>query len=114
FSAEAVFATYPTYNHPALVAGHRAVLGFPGHLWSHGLEYVPEEQLLNKVMLAEPGWEPSCSQLDIDYLFWGRFEQEHYASSAHAWDNYPVVAEGPWGKVFDLRALKKTTNAAAN
>ena len=116
FPAEAVFATYPTYNHPALVTGHRVVLGFPGHLWSHGLEYRPEEEQLNKVMLAGPGWESLCSKLKIDYLFWGRFEQEHYAGTAHSWDSYPVVAEGPWGKVYDLRALNKeiTPTAAQN
>jgi hypothetical protein len=107
FPAEAVFAIYPTYNHPALVAGHRVVLGFPGHLWSHGLEYRPEEQLLNKVMLAEPGWEPLCRQLDIDYLFWGRFEQEHYPNSARSWENCPLAAQGDWGKVYDLRAITK-------
>jgi hypothetical protein len=116
FPAEDVFAIYPTYNHPALVAGHRVVLGFPGHLWSHGLEYRPEEELLNKVMLADSGWEPLCNKLKIDYLFWGRFEQQHYAATAHLWDRYPVAAEGTWGKVYDLRALKSeaTPTAAQN
>jgi hypothetical protein len=114
FSPEAVFAVYPTYNHPALVAGHRVVLGFPGHLWSHGLDYRSEEALLNKVMAAEPGWEQLCPKLKIDYLFWGRFEQEHYPTSAHSWESYPVVAQGDWGKVYDLRALKKETPATAN
>jgi hypothetical protein len=114
FSPEAVFAVYPTYNHPALVAGHRVVLGFPGHLWSHGLEYRSEAALLDKVMAAEPGWEQLCPKLNIDYLFWGRFEQEHYPTSAHSWDSYPVVAQGEWGKVYDLRALKKNTPVTAN
>ena len=114
FSPEAVFAVYPTYNHPALLAGHRVVLGFPGHLWSHGLEYRSEEALLNKVMVAEPGWEQLCPKLKIDYLFWGRFEQEHYPTSAHSWESYPVVAQGDWGKVYDLRALKKETPVTAN
>jgi hypothetical protein len=114
FSPEAVFAVYPTYNHPALVAGHRVVLGFPGHLWSHGLDYRSEEALLNKVMAAEPGWEQLCPKLKIDYLFWGRFEQEHYPTSAHSWESYPVAAQGDWGKVYDLRALKKETPATAN
>jgi len=114
FSPEAVFALYPTYNHPALVTGHRVVLGFPGHLWSHGLEYRSEAALLDKVMTAEPGWEQLCPKLKIDYLFWGRFEQEHYPTSAHLWDSYPVVAQGEWGKVYDLRALKKETPVTAN
>lgn len=114
FSPEAVFAVYPTYNHPALVTGHRVVLGFPGHLWSHGLEYRSEAALLDQVMAAGPGWEQLCPKLNIDYLFWGRFEQEHYPTSAHSWDTYPVVAQGDWGKVYDLRALKKNTPVTAN
>jgi hypothetical protein len=69
---------------------------------------------LNKVMAAEPGWEQLCPKLKIDYLFWGRFEQEHYPTSAHSWESYPVAAQGDWGKVYDLRALKKETPVTAN
>src|SRR6201981_2044622 len=78
FPPRTVFATYPTYNHPVLVNGHRVVLGYEGHLWSHGLDYGPYLQLLNKAMLGESGWEDAFRQLHADYLLWGNFERQNY------------------------------------
>ena len=59
FPAKTVFATYPTYNHPVLVNGHRVVMGFPGHLWSHGLNYRPVEVKMTDLMNSETGWQAS-------------------------------------------------------
>jgi hypothetical protein len=98
-----VFAAFPTYNHPILVAGHRVVLGFPGHLWSHGLNYQPYEPLLTELMLGQEGWKEISQKLHADYLFWGEFEQANYADSTRPWENEcKVVAEGPWGRIYDL------------
>jgi len=33
---EARFAAYPTFNQPVLLQGRKAVLGYPGHLWTEG------------------------------------------------------------------------------
>jgi hypothetical protein len=106
FPPQTVFATYPTYDHPVLVNGHRVVLGYEGHLWSHGLDYQPYLQLLNKAMLGEFGWEDAFRQLNADYLFWGNFEQQNYPGTTRAWEHLPVVGESPWGRIYDLRGLK--------
>ncbi|MGA8656245.1 MAG: hypothetical protein WB586_08855 [Chthoniobacterales bacterium] len=103
-SPAAIFAAYPTYNHPVLVTGHRVVLGFPGHLWSHGLNYRPYEVLLSQLMLGQPGWKDVGQTLHADYLFWGKFEETQYADSRRPWENEcKVVADGPWGRIYDLR-----------
>ncbi|MGA8476886.1 MAG: hypothetical protein WB696_02905 [Chthoniobacterales bacterium] len=106
FPPKTVFATYPTYNHPVLVNGHRVVLGYEGHLWSHGLDYQPYLQLLNKAMLGESGWEDAFRQLHADYLFWGNFEGQNYPGTTRAWEHLPVVGESPWGRIYDLRGLR--------
>jgi hypothetical protein len=106
FSPEAVFATCPTYNHPVLVSGHRVVLGYEGHLWSHGLDYRPYLDLLNKAMLGEPGWEDALRQLHADYLFWGTLEELKYHDTTRAWEHLPVVRESASGRVYDLRGLR--------
>ena len=104
----AVFATFPTYNHPVLVTGHRVVLGFPGHLWSHGLNYRPYEVPLTQLMLGQEDWREISQKLHADYLFWGRFEQENYADSRRPWESEcNVIAEGPWGRIYDLRRQKE-------
>jgi hypothetical protein len=106
FPPQTVFATYPTYDHPVLVNGHRVVLGYEGHLWSHGLDYRAYLETLNKAMLGESGWEDAFRQLHADYLFWGNFEQQNYPGTTHAWEHLPVVGESPWGRIYDLRGLK--------
>jgi hypothetical protein len=106
FPANAVFATYPTYNHPVLVNGHRVVMGFPGHLWSHGLDYQPVEVKLVALMNSAPGWETIAKDLGADYLFWGPFEETNYPDSAKEWEkNCRLVSGGSWGRIYDLRTF---------
>jgi hypothetical protein len=115
FSADTVFAAYPTYNHPALVNGHRLVLGFPGHLWSHGLDYRGIETQLNSLMQSAPGWEQTAAELGADCLFWGRFEEAHYPNSKKEWESEcPVLAEGDWGKIYDLKPVEKTSGVSSS
>jgi hypothetical protein len=108
FPANTVFATYPTYNHPVLVNGHRVVMGFPGHLWSHGLNYRPVEVKMTDLMNSETGWQDLAKELGVDYLFWGPFEATNYPDSQKGWEKTcPLVAEGPWGRIYDLRGLRR-------
>jgi hypothetical protein len=107
FPPSTVFATYPTYNHPVLVNGHRVVLGFPGHLWSHGLNYRPVEIKLEALMNSEDGWEQIVKELGVDYLFWGPLEKTNYPDSEKEWEQKcPLVAEGSWGRIYDLHSLR--------
>jgi len=113
FPPEAVFAIYPTYNHPLLVSGHRVVMGFPGHLWSHGLDYRPVELKLQSLMESEAGWQTTVKELGVSYLFWGPLEQANYPESDKEWEGIcRVAAEGPWGRIFDLRNLPAEASQA--
>ncbi len=81
-------------------------MGFPGHLWSHGLNYRPVEVKMTDLMNSETGWQDLAKELGVDYLFWGPFEAANYPDSQKEWEkNCPVVAEGPWGRIYDLRGL---------
>jgi hypothetical protein len=112
FPPSTVFATYPTYNHPVLVNGHRVIMGFPGHLWSHGLNYKPVEVKLEVLMNSETGWEAIAKELGADYLFWGPFEDTNYPDSGRAWEQTcRLAAQGTWGRIYDLHTF---TNAAGS
>ena len=97
------FAAFPTYNHLLLLDGRKTVLGYPGHLWTQGFDYVPVEQQLRALMLGVPDWRERARALGTRYLFWGDEEQRAYAASAQPWrGTAAVVAEGRWGKIYDL------------
>jgi hypothetical protein len=98
------FAAFPTYNHPLLLNGRKVVLGYPGHLWTQGFDYVPIERQLQALMLGAPDWQEKARALQARYLFWGREEKRAYASSSQPWRGQAaVVATGSWGTIYDLQ-----------
>jgi hypothetical protein len=98
------FAAFPTYNHLLLLNGRKTVLGYPGHLWTQGfLEYGILENQLKSLMLGAPDWRQRARDLGVRYLFWGDEEKRAYAASSQPWrDKGAVVANGPWGTIYDL------------
>ena len=100
----ATFACLPTYNHPLLLLGRKVVAGYEGHLRSHGIDYTARFAALESLLRGEPGWQIRARQLGVDYLFWGAREQEKYGGTTPWKETAPLVAQGPWGMIYDLRA----------
>jgi hypothetical protein len=102
---QARFAAFPTYNHLLLLNGRKVVLGYPGHLWTQGLEYGTVEQQLRALMLGAPDWRERARALHTRYLFWGEEETRAYGSSSQPWrGKAAVVATGFWGTIYDLES----------
>lgn len=100
---EARFAAFPTYNHPLLLNGRKVICGYPGHLWTQGIDYAPVADQLQRLMLGQGDWKKTARALGARYLFWGREEKRNYAASSRPWETtLPVVAKGPWGAIYDL------------
>jgi hypothetical protein len=45
----------PTYNDPVYLTGRRTFLGYPGHVWSHGIDYLPREAELKRIYSGSRG-----------------------------------------------------------
>jgi len=99
----AVFAAFPTYNHPLLLNGRNVVAGYTGHLWSHGIDYQDQVARLESLLNGEEGWQRTAADLHARYLFWGEREEHAYANSPHPWkESCLKIAQGPWGEIYDL------------
>jgi hypothetical protein len=98
------FASYPTYNHPLLLTGRSVALGYPGHTWSHGLQWEGVAAHVDALMNGAPDWRAAAVELGVRYLFWGDEEREHYGDSPQPWkERATLVAQGDWGELYDLR-----------
>lgn len=98
------FIAHPNFNHPLLLLGRPVVLGYTGHVWSHGYEYRESEQSVTAILRGEPGWRERAQGLGARYLFWGAQEREEYPDSTLPWRTEARrVAAGEWGEVFDLQ-----------
>jgi len=100
----AVVAAAPTYNQPLLMAGQPLLLGYEGHLWSHGIPYQERLVRLNALMNGGPGWREAAEALGADYLFWGTLEARMYPGSARPWEgSAPVEATNRAGTLYRLK-----------
>lgn len=100
------FVSHPTYNHPVLLQGRPAVMGYPGHLWTQGFNYSTVEPKLTALLQGSANWKQLATELHAQYLFWGREEKAHYPQSARPWEReLKPVATGTWGSIYDLRSL---------
>jgi hypothetical protein len=51
---EAIVIHAPVHNHPVFLTGRRSLMGYPGHVWTHGLEYVQRESEIKRVYAGAP------------------------------------------------------------
>jgi len=105
--ATAIFAVSQKHNHPVMMCGQTVVVGYAGHLWSHGLKAEPIVKLFNRFMAGESDWKEIAHELNIQYVFWGSREQSDFPNSHLPFmlDNMKLT-EGPWGKIYDLKEIK--------
>lgn len=96
------FACAPEYNHPLLLLGRKVALGYDGHLFSHGLDYLPKMEKLRTLMAAAPGWENAARDLDVDYLYWGPREIQRFKVQPDWAARLPVVARGDGFTIYRL------------
>ena len=99
------FAGAPTYNHPILLNGRKMVLGYLGHVHSHGLAWEEPSAKLDALMNGGEGWQALAVELGARYLLWGSNEEETYKDSTQPWkQSARLVASGDWGTIFDLQS----------
>jgi hypothetical protein len=102
---EARFAAYPTFNSPVLLQGRKAVLGYPGHLWTEGFNNTEANNRLTTLMNGAPNWREAAKELRVRYIFWGQDEKANYQSSSRPWEATSfLVASGDWGAIYDLNS----------
>jgi hypothetical protein len=65
----------PTYNHPVYLTGRRALMGYAGHLWSQGIDYVPREAELRRMYAGAPDAESLLAKHGVEYVVVGPLER---------------------------------------
>ena len=64
----------PVHNHPVFLTGRRSLMGYPGHIWTHGLDYVQRESEIKRVYSGAPDADWILRRYGIDYVVVGPHE----------------------------------------
>jgi len=65
----------PVHNTPVFLTGRRSLMGYPGHIWTHGLQFVQREGEIKRIYLGAPDAEQLINKYGIEYLVVGPQER---------------------------------------
>lgn len=66
----------PTYNHPVFLAGRRSLMGYPGHLWSHGVDYRARQGDIERIYAGDPDAPRLLERYGVAYIVVGPLERD--------------------------------------
>ncbi|HHT9144806.1 MAG: PA14 domain-containing protein [Candidatus Brocadiaceae bacterium] len=112
--AEALFLNAPVHNHLVFLSGRKTLMGFPGHIWSHGYQGSYQREQDVKIMLkGEPNAKSLIDKYKPSYVTIGPHEKRIGAISKFFDANFTRVITTKSYKVYDL-TQKKDSLALSN
>lgn len=94
----------PTYRAPVFLAGRRSLLGYPGHIWSQGLDPGTREADIARMYGGGPGAAELMRRYGVDYVMFG--PEETAALAGGEPPAAPLVLETTRYRLYDVRAQK--------
>jgi hypothetical protein len=58
----------PIHNTPVFLTGRRSLMGYPGHIWTHGLDFGPRETDIKKIYSGSPDAVGLLAKYGVDYV----------------------------------------------
>ena len=65
----------PVHNTPVFLTGRRSLMGYPGHIWTHGLQFVQREGEIKRIYLGMPDADQLIKKYGLEYLVVGPQER---------------------------------------
>jgi hypothetical protein len=97
----------PIHNSVVALSGRQSVMGYPGHLWTHGLDYAQRELEVKTIYQGGPQMIEPLSRLGADYVIVGPAERAELGANETYFDTlYPVVIDHAGYRVYQVRGTE--------
>jgi len=98
---QAVVIHAPVHNHPVFLSGRRSLMGYPGHVWTHGLEFGPRESEIRRVYAGAPDAAAILQKHNVDYAVVSPLEGNNMTVNSQFFSNFQLA-----GKVGEYSLYK--------
>ena len=92
----------PTFDTPIFLTGRRSVMGYPGHISSHGLEYVGRQNEIRRIYAGAPDAESLLAKHGVDYVVVGPHERREAPVNEAFFARYSLVGETGEYKLYKI------------
>ena len=93
----------PVHNHPVFLTGRRSLMGYPGHVWTHGLEFGQRESEIKRVYAGAPDAVSILQNYNVAYAVVGPLERNIMTVNEQFFSRFQLV-----GEVGEYRLFKIT------
>ena len=90
---QAVVIHAPVHNHPTFLTGRRSLMGYPGHVWTHGLEFGPRESEIRRVYAGAPDANTILRKYGVDYAVVSPLEKNIMNVNDQFFSSFQLVGE---------------------
>ncbi|MGC2743786.1 MAG: hypothetical protein WA672_11400, partial [Candidatus Angelobacter sp.] len=97
----------PTYNSPVFLTGRRSLLGYPGWMWSRGLDYSGRSTDIERIYAGAPEAEALLRKYNVDYVLVGPMELASFKVNEQFWSKYKTLSQAGAYRVYQIRDQSK-------
>jgi hypothetical protein len=83
----------PVHNHPVFLTGRRSFMGYPGHVWTHGLEFAPRESEIKRVYAGAPDAAAILRKYAVAYVVVSPLERNLMNVNEQFFAKFQLVGE---------------------
>lgn len=91
------------HNNPNVITGRRSLMGYPGHVWSHGIDLNHRDDEVKQIYGGGPGAIALISHYHIDYAMVGPEERENMHVNDAFFRQFPEVGGAGAIRLYKLR-----------
>ncbi|MCP9495538.1 MAG: hypothetical protein MSG64_13915 [Pyrinomonadaceae bacterium MAG19_C2-C3] len=102
-AAQSLILHAPTYNHPTYLTGRRTLVGYPGHLWTHGLDYINRENEIKRIYANAPDRRALIAKYDVNYIAVGADERAAMTVDDTLFNDYKLVGEVGDYRLYEVK-----------
>ena len=81
----------PIHNTPIFLTGRRSVMGYPGHIWTHGIDSGPRENEIKQIYGGAPNAPALLAKYGVDYVVVDPQERSVMTVNDDFFRRYPEV-----------------------
>jgi hypothetical protein len=82
----------PIHNTPIFLTGRRSLMGYPGHIWTHGIDSGPREADIKKIYEGAPDAPALLAKYRVDYVVVDPQERSVMHVNDAFFDQYKEIA----------------------
>ena len=100
---QAVVIHAPVHNHPVFLTGRRSLMGYPGHVWTHGLEFSERESEIKRVYAGAPDAVNILRKYNVGYAVVGPLEENVMNVNDEFFSRFQLVGEVGEYRLFKIK-----------